>query len=243
MFPTILAIASIGAAIAVLAWAGIVLGFGLGCMAAFPTVARLSDEMADAAWQLAHDPLTGIYNRRGLRTAHATFAASHPAQPIVAVLIDLDGFKEINDDHGHGVGDDVLIEIAKRLTPIAAFYGGDIARHSGDEYAAIFPVRQHGISPLAEDLLAAIAAPIEVQTDTGPVIVDLTASIGIAVVDSSDAFEDALHRADIAMYHAKRGGRHRHVLYTPGMSMPPSEARRGPRLRDRHHEQSEAGAA
>ncbi|GAA1625444.1 GGDEF domain-containing protein [Catellatospora bangladeshensis] len=235
MFTTVLVIASIYTALTFLA--GAVIGSALASLGAWHIVDRMRAQLTDAAWQLAHDPLTGLYNRHGLRTAHAAFAAANPAQPIVAVLIDLDGFKEINDDHGHGVGDEVLTEIAERLTHIAAFYGGDIARHAGDEYAALFPVRQHGISPLADALLSAIAAPIEVQAETGPVAVTLTASIGIAVVDSTDPFEDvALHNADIAMYHAKRGGRNRHTLYTPGMTMPPSEARRGPRLRDLHQQ-------
>ncbi|MCP2325215.1 diguanylate cyclase (GGDEF)-like protein [Hamadaea flava] len=235
MFTTLLVIASIYTAVTFLA--GAIIGSALASLGAWRIVGRMRAELADAAWQLAHDPLTGLYNRNGLRTAHAAFAAAHPGQPVVAVLIDLDRFKEINDDHGHSTGDEVLIEVADRLTPIAAFYGGDIARHAGDEYAALFPVRQHGISQLADDLLSAIAAPIEVQADTGPVVVALTASIGIAVVDSTDPFEEvALHRADTAMYHAKRGGRNQHVLYTPGMTMPPSEARRGLRLRDLHQQ-------
>ncbi|MBV1854556.1 GGDEF domain-containing protein [Catellatospora tritici] len=242
MFTTPPVIASIYTAIILLT--GACIGYGLGQLAAWPIVAQLRDQLADAAWQLAHDPLTGIYNRHGLRTAHAAFAAAHPAQPVVAILIDLDGFKEINDEHGHGVGDEVLIEIAKRLTPIAAFFGGDVARHSGDEYAALFPVRQRGIAQIADALLAAIATPVKIQADTGPVVVALTASIGLAVVDSSDPFEDvALHRADIAMYHAKRSGRNQHTLYTPGMTMPASDTRRGPRLRDLHHQHSEAEAA
>ena len=235
MLTTILTAASIYTAVTFLAGASV--GFGLGHLAAWPTVAQLRAELADAAWQLAHDPLTGIYNRRGLHTAYAAFATAYPGQPVVAVLLDLDGFKEINDDFGHEIGDDVLIEIAERLTPITAFYGGEIARHAGDEYAALFPVREHGIAQIAEALLAAIAAPIEVQADTGPVVVALTASVGLAVIDSTDPFEDvALHRADIAMYHAKRSGRNQHILYTPGMTMPPSEARRGPRLRDLHQQ-------
>jgi len=241
VFPTFLAAAIIYTAVTFAA--GACVGIGVGFLAVWPIVERLHTELADAAWQLAHDPLTGLYNRRGLRTAHAAYAAAYPAQPIIAVLLDLDGFKEINDDHGHIVGDELLIEIADRLTPIAAFYGGEIARHSGDEYAGLFPVREHGITQIAEAMLAAITAPIEVQADTGPAVVALSASIGLAVVDSNDPFEDiALHRADIAMYHAKRGGRSQHVLYAPGMTMPPSEARRGPRLRDLHHEHNEVGA-
>lgn len=241
MFTTIVVAATIYTAVTFLTGASV--GFGLGYLAAWPTVAQLRAELADAAWQLAHDPLTGLYNRRGLRTAHAAFAATFPEQPAVAVLIDLDGFKEINDDHGHGVGDEVLARTAERLAHIAVTYSGEIARHSGDEYAALFPVREHGITEIAEALLAAVAEPIEVQTDSGSITLALSASIGVAVVDSNDPFEDvALRRADIAMYHAKRGGRNQHVLYTPGMTMPASEDRRGPRLRDLRHKRSEADA-
>lgn len=235
MFTTLLVIASIYTAVTFLA--GTLIGSALASLGAWRIFDRMRAELTDAAWQLAHDPLTGIYNRHGLRTAHAAVAAAHPAQPIVAVLIDLDGFKEINDDHGHIVGDEVLIEIAERLAPLAVFYGGDIARHSGDEYAALFPVRQHGIAQIADELLTTIAAPIEVQAASGPIVVALTASIGLAIVDSTDPFEDiALHHADIAMYHAKRSGRNQHALYTPGMTKPPNQARRGPRLRDLHQQ-------
>jgi diguanylate cyclase (GGDEF)-like protein len=241
VFTTLVVIASIYTAITFLT--GALTGSALTSLGARRVFGAMRAQLADAAWQLAHDPLTGLHNRHGLRTAHAAFAAAHPPQPVVAVLIDLDGFKEINDNHGHIVGDEVLIEIAERLAPVAAFYGGIIARHSGDEYAALFPVRQHGIARIADALLSAIAAPIEVQADNGPVVVALSASIGVAVVDSTDPFEEvALYNADIAMYHAKRGGRNQHTLYTPGMTMPPSEARRGPRLRDLHHEQDEVSA-
>ncbi|MEU0150609.1 GGDEF domain-containing protein [Micromonospora fulviviridis] len=235
MFITILVAAIIYTAVTLLA--GACVGFGVGYLAARPAVAQLRDELADAAWQLAHDPLTGLYNRRGLRTAYAAFAATFPGQPVVAILLDLDGFKEINDDHGHDVGDEVLIEIAERLAHVATTYGGEMARHSGDEFAGIFPVREHGIRQIADALLAAVATSIDVQAATGPAAVALSASIGVAVVDSNDPLEDvALHRADIAMFHAKRGGRNQHVLYTPGMTMPPSEARRGLRLRDLHQQ-------
>jgi diguanylate cyclase len=216
---------------------GACVGSALAGLGAWRIIDRLRAELADAAWQLAHDPLTGLYNRRGLLTAHAAFAAARPGQPIVALLIDLDRFKEINDDHGHHVGDEVLIEIAERLAHIGTIYGGEIARLSGDEYAALFAVREHGITQIPEAILAAISAPIEVQAHSGPMVITLTASIGVAVVDSTDPFEDiALYRADVAMYHAKRGGRNRHAFYTPGMTMPSSEARFGQRLRDLHNE-------
>ncbi|MEU8007466.1 GGDEF domain-containing protein [Catellatospora sp. NPDC049111] len=240
MFTALVVIASIYTATTFLT--GALTGSALATLAARRIFGAMRAQLADAARQLAHDPLTGIHNRHSLRTALADFAAAHPAQPFVAALIDLDGFKEINDNHGHIVGDEVLIEIAERLAPIAAFYGGAIACHCSDEYAALFPVRQHGMARIAA-LRSAVAAPIEVQADNGRVFVALSASIGMAVVDSTDLFEEAaLHNADIAMYHPKRGGGNQHTLCTPGMTMPPSEARRGPRLRDLHHRQDEVSA-
>ncbi|SCF50015.1 diguanylate cyclase (GGDEF) domain-containing protein [Micromonospora matsumotoense] len=241
MFTTLLVIATIHTAITLTV--GACAGFGIGYLAGWPTVEQLRAELADAAWQLAHDPLTDLYNRSGLRTVHAALAASGPAQPIIAILLDLDGFKEINDEFGHDTGDDLLMEIADRLAPLTAAYGGSVARHSGDEYAAILPVRQHGIFDIGERIKAAIAEPIQLQGEAGPEAVVVTASIGIAIADSTEPLQAALHRADIAMYHAKAQGRNRHVLYASGMTMPDRASRRGPRLRDRRHSRGGVDAA
>ncbi|MDG4813919.1 GGDEF domain-containing protein, partial [Micromonospora sp. WMMD956] len=123
MFTTLLAIATIVAAI---------LGAGVGYLAARPTITRLRAELADAAWQLTHDPLTGLLNRTGLRTIHTAVGASSPPQRLVVMLIDLDRFKEVNDTHGHDAGDDLLVEIADRLAQAVHTYGGTVARLAGD---------------------------------------------------------------------------------------------------------------
>jgi diguanylate cyclase (GGDEF)-like protein len=224
VFTTLLVIATIVAA---------TLGAGACCLAARPTINRLRAELADAAWQLTHDPLTGLLNRTGLRTVHTAVATSGQPQPIIVMLIDLDQFKQVNDTHSHDAGDDLLIQTANRLGQLAHTHGGVAARLTGDEFAAILPVRHHPIADIADRFNTALAAPIKVHTDNGPVTVTVTASLGIAIVDSTDPLEDvALHRADTAMFHAKHQGGGRNILYTPGMTMPNRERRRGPRLRD-----------
>ncbi|MET8364445.1 GGDEF domain-containing protein [Micromonospora sp. NPDC005194] len=229
MFTTLLVIATIVAAM---------LGVGVGYLATRPTATRLRAELADAAWQLTHDPLTGLLNRTGLRTIHTAIAASGDPQPIILMLIDLDQFKEVNDVHSHDVGDDLLMETADRLGQLADSFGGIVARLSGDEFAAVLPIRHHPIADIADRFTTVIATPVKVQADSGPVAVTVTASVGIAIVASSDQLEDvALHRADTAMYHAKYQGGDRHILYTPGMTMPERGRRRGRRLRDLRRDQ------
>ncbi len=81
------------------------------------------------------------------------------------------------------------------------------------------------------------------EVDGDLVKVDATASIGVTACDSADGFDDVvLHRADVAMYHAKHGGGNQHVIYAPGMTMPARTLRRGPRLRDLHRTDQGRGA-
>lgn len=218
----------------VIATTATLVAFLLGRLTTWPAIRRLRAQLAEALWWLAHDPLTGLLNRTGLHAVHADLAPITP-QPIVAVLLDLDQFKHLNDTHGHDTGDDLLIAIGDRIADVADIYGGAAARLSGDEYAAVLPVRGHDLDRIADTFITLIAQPVHLTTDHGTttVTVTVTASLGVAVVDSSDPFEDiALHRADIAMYHAKHHGGNQHAVYQPGMTMPDTTPRRGPRLRD-----------
>ena len=221
MFTTLAVIATTAVAIVLGAWARHVAA----------ELRRLRAALTDAAWQLAHDPLTGLLNRAGLLAAHTSLAAT--PQPILVVLIDLDGFKAVNDTHGHDAGDQLLIDIGDRIEELADLYGGVAARLSGDEYAALLPAHGHDTDRIAAAFVAVIAEPARLDVNGYLTSIDVTASIGAALVDSTDGFGDtALHRADVAMYHAKRGGGNQHALYTPGMSMPTRTPRRGPRPRD-----------
>jgi diguanylate cyclase (GGDEF)-like protein len=209
-----------------------VVALALGRLTAWPTIHALRTQLADATRSMLHDPLTGMLNRAGLQAAHATLAETAPAQPIIVVLIDLDDFKRVNDTHGHGRGDDVLIEVGDRITDIAALHGGSAARLAGDEYAALLPARTDDLDRIADTFATIISQPVALPTVGSSVTV--TASVGVALVGTSDPFtEVALHRADVAMYHAKRNGPNRHAIYQPGMTMPAAQHRRGPRRRDR----------
>ncbi|MFI7221252.1 GGDEF domain-containing protein [Micromonospora maritima] len=204
--------------------------YTLGRLTAWPTIHRLRHQLADTHRSMLHDPLTGMLNRAGLHAAHAALAEQAPAQPITVALIDLDDFKHINDTHGHDLGDDLLIAIGDRITDLAALHGGGAARLAGDEYAVLLPTHAGDPDRIADALATIIAAPVALGANKHSV----TASIGLALVEATDPLTDvALHRADVAMYHAKRNGRNRHATYQPGMTMPPAPHRRGPRLRDR----------
>ncbi|MEU5725055.1 GGDEF domain-containing protein [Micromonospora sp. NPDC047738] len=217
--------------------------FTLGGLTMWPFIRRLRNQLTDAIWQLEHDPLTGMLNRAGLIAAHATLAAADNAGPIIVVLIDLDDFKPINDTHGHDRGDDLLVAVGDRIHDIAALHGGTAGRLAGDEYAALLPVRTHDLARIADTFVALISQPVELTADGKPVTVTVTASVGLALAETTDPFEEvALRRADIAMYHAKHHGRNRHAVYEPGMAMPAADSRREPRLRDHRELNHEAMA-
>ena len=228
MFTTPLVIATL-----VAATLGAVIGFLTSRRTTRLIIARLRDDLADKVWQLTHDPLTGLHNRTGLRAIHAAISASTESRQLVAMLIDLDLFKEVNDAYGHDAGDDLLKATAVRITRLAALYSGHAARLAGDEFAVIAPLDATRLAHMALLFTNVIAEPVEVRSDDGPILVAVTASLGIAVASSTDLLEGvALHHADMAMYHAKQQGGNQYVLYRAGMTMPARPPRRGPRLRD-----------
>ncbi len=182
-------------------------------------VTRLTDSLAEQeefrrqlAHEAAHDALTGLANRRA-SIAHLTqaLARARRSDTTIAVLfVDLDGFKAINDLHGHPVGDRVLKEIAKRLA--VTIREGDLAgRMGGDEFIVVAePVAdQNDAMMLAERLTAALSAPL---TASG-VTVNPRCSIGVALPHSDHSTADELiHDADLAVYEAKRRGRNEAVV-------------------------------
>jgi diguanylate cyclase (GGDEF)-like protein len=131
--------------------------------------------------------------------------ATHGRSACAALFIDLDGFKQVNDQHGHLVGDAVLREVAKRLGD--AVRGDDlVARHGGDEFVVLLrrlPVdeAEARATLTMERVISAVAQPI----DTGSVSVTLAASVGVAIHPRDGDSPDALIRhADERMYERKR---------------------------------------
>lgn len=155
-----------------------------------------------------HDPLTGLANRALVteRLAHALARSGRTGEPTGVAFVDLDMFKKVNDRFGHQVGDQVLREVAARLS--AGVRPTDTAgRVGGDEFLVVFEGLTDGVDDTAERLRAELARPIR----CGEVAVAVTASVGVAVaVGGDDVTPDALiARADEALYRAKAGGRNR----------------------------------
>ncbi|NES15967.1 MULTISPECIES: GGDEF domain-containing protein [Micromonospora] len=148
----------------------------------------------------SHDPLTGLPNRRAFFRLAAALLTDAAGKPLIAIVLDLDGFKQVNDRYGHAAGDQVLVTVAQRLT---AFAGDNlVARLGGDEFAGLLAsptVDRRWIEHATRRLYEAVAAPIPLGTRT----VQVTASVGLAPVYGPTQLTDALCRADAAMYQAK----------------------------------------
>ncbi|KKJ94600.1 GGDEF domain-containing protein [Micromonospora sp. HK10] len=163
-------------------------------------VELLQAELEAERHAASHDPLTGLPNRRAFFRLAAALLTNPAGRPLVAVVLDLDGFKQVNDRYGHAAGDQVLISVAQRL---AAFAGDNlVARLGGDEFAGLLAsptVDRRWIEHATRRLCEALAAPIPVGART----VQVTASVGLAPVHGPTQLTDALCRADAAMYQAK----------------------------------------
>ncbi|HEY0002188.1 MAG TPA: bifunctional diguanylate cyclase/phosphodiesterase [Actinoplanes sp.] len=169
---------------------------------AYAELQRLNEQNAHDA---AHDPLTGLANRRELyERAGEYFRGDSSGDGLVALLlIDLNHFKEVNDTLGHGAGDEVLRAVARRLDEAAA-PGDLVARLGGDEFAVLLVnLRTPALAThRAEKLLGALEGSLEVEG----MQITVEAAGGIALAPGSGGINELMRRADIAMYQAKRAG-------------------------------------
>lgn len=162
------------------------------------------------------DSLTGLANRRefGERLAAAMARVRRSGKPLGLMFLDVDRFKAINDDHGHGVGDEVLQTFAQRL--LQCVRGTDtVARLAGDEFTIVLEGLHGGDEPrfVAQKIVDCMSGPF--ATSAGPLPV--STSIGVAVYDGGTETIDAmLARADAALYEAKRGGRNMYRVARAG---------------------------
>lgn len=194
-------------------------GYPVGTVCAFaPAPRRFGDDdrevMARAAGIVmtcielrqiaALDALTGALSRRAF--VHSLDRHAAEATEATLMMIDVDHFKAINDTHGHLTGDKVLQALARCI--MGQMGGGELlGRLGGEEFAVLVPARPAPEArALAETLCAAVSDQVAIDGQDGPV----TVSIGTAT-RSSSATVEWLHRADQALYRAKRGGRNRVV--------------------------------
>lgn len=152
------------------------------------------------------DPLTGLLNRRAFAEQIAVRMDESAPRPFLLALLDLDGFKQVNDQHGHAVGDALLCAVGRRLIETAGDKAA-VARLGGDEFAVLVPAESwEMVDTLANATLAALATPFAVEGRQ----LRIGASIGLAQwpengTDISTIFE----RADRALYAVKREHRSR----------------------------------
>jgi diguanylate cyclase (GGDEF)-like protein len=153
-----------------------------------------------------HDPLTGAANRTLYfdRLAHALDQAARSRRPVAVLYVDLDRFKQVNDELGHGVGDRVLVEVARRLRSVVR-KGDTVARIGGDEFAVLLEDLGHDASPrlalaqAAAHIRTVLSRPIDVDGNLLPVSGSVGVALGLDV-----APDELVRRADEAMYVEKR---------------------------------------
>ena len=167
---------------------------------------RLAQEVAQARYFAYHDELTGLPNRSLLqdRLSQAMVQAARQYKQVVMLLLDLDGFKSVNDRLGHAAGDKLLRQVAQRL--IACIRGADTAcRYGGDEFVVMLPEfdGDESAATVAEKIRAHLAAPYTIDGSG----IAVTASTGTAIYpDDGDNYNTLIEHADIAMYRAKAHG-------------------------------------
>lgn len=160
-------------------------------------VEELIDLRAAAEWAASHDPLTGLQNRAALQGSHGNWQT--------VLYIDLDGFKEINDSHGHQFGDDVLIDVADRLRTNLSDDGDSLVRMGGDEFVILTDIGEEAqIDSLATAIHDSLRRPFARDVALG-------VSIGAARLRPEDNLESGLRRADTALYLAKQQGGRRTI--------------------------------
>ncbi|WP_303645175.1 EAL domain-containing protein [Paraglaciecola psychrophila] len=165
-----------------------------------------------------YDVLTDLPNRVLLadRLSHAIALCQRREQSLGVAFMDLDGFKEVNDNYGHNVGDELLITVSQRMK--AALREGDtLARIGGDEFIAVMVDLDNieEITPILERLLQAASDPVTIGND----VMQVSASIGVTLYpqDGSDA-DQLIRHADQAMYGAKQTGKNRYRLFDTALA-------------------------
>ena len=166
----------------------------------------------------ARDLLTGLLNRRTLiEEGAALLVRAHRRGRTVALLmIDLDQFRHVNELHDHATGD-ALLRVAAEEIAAALPAGSLVARYGGDEFAcaiSVDAVAARGIERVAEDIAARLARPIT----AGAHRVQISASIGVALSDTSMSIEALVRAAEIAVSAAKKTGRERVLRFVPAMA-------------------------
>jgi diguanylate cyclase (GGDEF)-like protein len=198
----VLALSPLVAVVAAAATSWLLLPLLMLPLLAVQRTAQMSQEREHRA---LHDPLTGLPNRLLLsdRIETALARSSCTGGRVVVIFLDLDLFKTINDGLGHAVGDDVLVQVSRRLGTVVR-PGDTLARFSGDEFALVCQcIPDYEIEVVAARIQAVLEPAFTFESHE----VTVTASIGVATATPYSTAESLLREADSAMYRAKSAGR------------------------------------
>jgi diguanylate cyclase (GGDEF)-like protein len=156
----------------------------------------------------SHDFLTRLWNRAAIIAfLQGEMARSlREGRALGVILVDIDHFKKVNDELGHEAGDYVLQEIAKRFSASLREYDG-IGRYGGEEFLLVMPGCDLATTSRRANLIRELISSTQIRTPVRQTTV--TVSMGVAVAESATSSESLLHRADLALYQAKRNGRDR----------------------------------
>lgn len=168
------------------------------------------------------DPLTGCLNRRSMAPAtEKVRAAAHArGQAVAYCLIDVDHFKQINDVYGHVAGDNALVELCRRFHKVLP-EEARLARLGGDEFAIVMPYDRDRPERV-DDLVIRLFEQASIPFDLDRVTIEATICVGVTSDDPTEPGEEIsaetlMHRADMAMYEAKKQGRNRYFWFEPCM--------------------------
>jgi diguanylate cyclase len=169
----------------------------------------LEHELREASTLIRTDPLTRAMNRRGFNDAFKSELARSQGAPLSIVLIDVDNFKRINEEHGHSVGDEVLCQLVEVLQR-SAQPANIVSRYGGEEFALMFP----GMPPEAaeREVIKMQRALMDHQTTATTRVPAVTFSGGVARVEPNESLADVITRADRALRKAKLAGKNRVVV-------------------------------
>jgi len=174
---------------------------------------QLRDNVQRSVEMAITDGLTGLFNRRYMENHLTTLVdqAAARGKPIAVMVLDIDYFKSINDNHGHDAGDDVLREFSLRIRK--CIRNIDLAcRYGGEEFVLVMPETDKAVATMVAERLRRRIAAEPFSIANGAKNLEVTISIGIAAAaGANDSAAAILKRADQALYRAKRDGRNRVV--------------------------------
>jgi len=183
---------------------------------------RLRDDLGQALEMALTDPLTGLYNQRYLLRHLRGLLDASPDRDVAVLMLDVDHFKRVNDEHGHAAGDRALRAIAETLRANTRVFDS-LARYGGEEFVVVMPGSSPDEAMAAAERLRAAVGAMTFAPQPGR-LCRLSVSIGVACGGTGTETPEALlHGADVALYAAKRAGRNRVELACAGQPVEQKE--------------------